>query len=176
MSELKDLTGKRFGRWTVKYLVCKHRENGAPATIWHCVCDCGTEKDVRASNLIFGGSKSCGCLSKECSGKTAKNILGMRFGMLTVIKKSESKNKRATWLCRCDCGKEVIVKGNSLLNGNTRSCGCLRKEKVRDLSKTHGGSKDRLYTVWKGMRSRCNNPKNKDYKNYGGRKISICKE
>lgn len=176
MAKFIDLAGRRFGRWTVQYLICKHRENGAPATIWHCKCDCGNEKDIRYPNLISGGSKSCGCLSREQSAKTAKNLSGMTFGRLKVVDRAGSENKRALWLCRCECGKEITVTSNALLTGNTKSCGCIKKEQIGNLSRRHGGSNDRLYEIWKGMKARCNNPKNRSYKNYGGRGISVCEE
>ena len=54
-------------------------------------------------------------------------LIGQRFGRLTVAEAAESKNGRAMWLCRCDCGRECIVSGTNLKNGHTRSCGC-RKE------------------------------------------------
>lgn len=54
-----------------------------------------------------------------------KDILGQHFGRLTVIAKAPSRNGRSYWLCRCECGNEVIVRGTSLTSGNTKSCGCL---------------------------------------------------
>lgn len=55
------------------------------------------------------------------------NIAGKRFGRLIVIKRAEHTGKRAHWLCRCDCGNEVVVSGTNLRNGNTSSCGCYSK-------------------------------------------------
>jgi len=63
---LKDLTGMRFGKWNVLYRADDHvDDSGNHHVIWHCLCDCGNEKDVRGSNLTSGLSKSCGCLQKE---------------------------------------------------------------------------------------------------------------
>jgi len=60
------------------------------------------------------------------------NITGQRFGRLTVIKKAKRpvriKNTAAYWLCRCECGTEKNINGVSLRNGDTQSCGCLKKE------------------------------------------------
>lgn len=176
MGELVDLTGEKFGRLTVISLICKHRENGAPATIWRCKCDCGNVVDVRAGNLRSGGSKSCGCLSKELAAKTAKDLLGKKYGRLTVVARNGSKNKRVLWDCVCDCGNKITVSENALVSGNTLSCGCLQKSIASSINKKHGFSAERLYVVWKGIRARCNNPNNKEYKNYGGRGISICHE
>lgn len=61
-----------------------------------------------------------------------KNIAGQRFDKLKVIKRVESlkdeDRTRARWLCKCDCGNEVVVFATYLQNGDTRSCGCLKKE------------------------------------------------
>ena len=99
-----------------------------------------------------------------------------QFGRLTVIKEaarafSPSKPKgHIHWLCRCSCGNMTTVRTNHLLHGATVSCGCLR----RTLFTTHGMSGMAAYRVWESMLRRCHNPKTKDYKNYGGRGISIC--
>lgn len=60
------------------------------------------------------------------------DLTGKTFERLTVIKRDFSKpnNKKAMWLCKCQCGKEVIVGGDHLRNGHTKSCGCLQKEKA----------------------------------------------
>ena len=96
------------------------------------------------------------------------NLEGQRFGRLTVVEKAD-KDK---WKCVCDCGNEKIVGQYSLIHGDTKSCGCLWKERVIK----HGHSYERLYHVWSGMRSRCRNPKSPDYKRYGGRGITVCDE
>ncbi len=61
-----------------------------------------------------------------------KDITGMRFGRLTVMNRTPRPEyhtgKGAWWECRCDCGNESIVNGNSLHGGKTRSCGCYRRE------------------------------------------------
>lgn len=59
-------------------------------------------------------------------GRKAVDITGQRFGHLTVIKKSEKKTKdqKAWWVCRCDCGNENVVRGECLRLGRTKSCGC----------------------------------------------------
>jgi hypothetical protein len=54
----KDLTGQRFHRWTAKSFAGMRGTSGA---FWACVCDCGTERDVRTSNLTRGLTQSCGC-------------------------------------------------------------------------------------------------------------------
>lgn len=65
-----------------------------------------------------------------------KNLINQKFGHLTVVKFSHSENGRAMWKCDCDCGnKNVIVKGKYLLNGDTKSCGCLNIERISQMGK-----------------------------------------
>lgn len=53
------------------------------------------------------------------------NLLGKRFGRLTVIAPAEPRNGRTYWLCRCDCGKEKIFLSGNLVDGKSKSCGCV---------------------------------------------------
>lgn len=110
-------------------------------------------------------------------GKDLKgDIIGKRFGMLTVLAYSHTKNGCSYWLCKCDCGNtKAIMKGN-LIHQKTKSCGCLQRRRASEHNRTHGESKDRLYRIWKGMRNRCYKPNVKAYKNYGGRGIRVCEE
>jgi len=79
-------------------------------------------------------------------------------------------------LCKCNCGKETIVRGSDLKSEKTKSCGCFLKKGGR---LTHGHSKigkvSKVYMVWCDIKKRCNNKNNKDYKYYGGRGIKVCK-
>ena len=68
-------------------------------------------------------------------GRPRVELTGKKFERLTVIKLSHIDGRRQRyWLCKCDCGNEKIIRGASLQNGATRSCGCLRKETNRRLS------------------------------------------
>ena len=101
------------------------------------------------------------------------DISGKKFGRWTVIQKDKSdKAGIAVWLCRCDCGKESLISGNSLRSGNSISCGCFRKENPNH--KTHGQSETKVYLVWRSMIARCYNKNVIAYKDYGGRGISVC--
>lgn len=100
------------------------------------------------------------------------DISGERFGKLTVIVRAGSIRGRPAWLCKCDCGKELIVDGGSLRSGNTESCGCSRREIKGNLK--HGDSGSRLYVIWSGMLQRCYYAGRKDFKNYGGRGVHVC--
>ena len=105
-----------------------------------------------------------------------KDLRGIRFGRLEVIKfsekrKSPSGSKKYIWECKCDCGKVVKVDSQHLTTGHTKSCGCLHKEAKSNL--THGLSKTRVYRVWRRMKERCTNKNCKDYNHYGGRGIKL---
>lgn len=100
------------------------------------------------------------------------DLTGHKYGALTVLRRAENQGRRTMWLCRCECGKEVVVRGENIRSGNTRSCGCLAK----DNPKKHGMSKTRLAYIFRGMKQRCYNPNNHEYWIYGGRGIKICPE
>ena len=109
----------------------------------------------------------------------AINIENQRFGRLLVIARAgSSKGREALFKCRCDCGKEVIVVGKSLRRGLTKSCGCLQREIAKKANTKHGlgNYENRIYRIWRGMRTRCLNPNASHYKIYGGRGISVCSE
>lgn len=99
------------------------------------------------------------------------------FDRLTVVRRVGSdKSHNATWLCICECGNEIVTAGIYLRSGDKRSCGCLHKEIVQKTMTTHGLSKTRLYKVWAGIKSRCYNPNNDNYKYYGALGITMCDE
>lgn len=106
--------------------------------------------------------------------KKFTDLSGQKYGRLTVIETVGKIGKKYCWLCRCECGKQIIVRATNLVSGNTRSCGCLHNEFISQLKMTHGQSKTRFYSIWSDMKRRCNNPKNKSYPRYGGRGITVC--
>lgn len=96
-----------------------------------------------------------------------------RFYRLVAIERSDNdRHGNTMWLCRCDCGKNIIIRGSCLRSGLYKSCGCYNK----DIHTTHGKRRTRLYTIWDHMRQRCNNPNDTGYRLYGGRGISVCQE
>lgn len=104
-------------------------------------------------------------------------MIGKVFTRLTVIEQRPSnKYRQKTWLCRCECGNELVVPTLSLNTGNTRSCGCYQKERSSELRLTHGLSKTRIYGIWNAMVNRCHNPKDNNWGYYGGKGISVCEE
>lgn len=133
MSKLIDLTGQRFGR-----LVVLRKDNERITkcgSYWICQCDCGKIKSVKSSSLRRGEIVSCGCYRMERVMKTKEekglidNLIGQKFGFLTVIGKDPQRtnNGSVKWICLCDCGNVVSVRGAALKNkteNRTISCGC----------------------------------------------------
>lgn len=169
---LHNLTGEKFGRLTV----VERAENKNGKTAWKCLCDCGNEVVVNASDIKQGRTQSCGCYRKdkhkEYTERKTKNITGEKFGKLTAIKPIGSKNGKI-WECRCDCGNTTNVSLGNLINGHIRSCGCLNKGIIRNFK--HGYGHERIYHEYIAMITRCK----KDYKNhvnYYDRGIRVCPE
>lgn len=110
-------------------------------------------------------------------GGIIDDLTGKRFERLLVTGYAgKDKGNHSKWLCRCDCGREKIITGYNLKSGAIKSCGCLRREIAGNLNKTHDGSNSRLYSIYRNMISRTENPKASAYDVYGGRGISICQE
>lgn len=101
------------------------------------------------------------------------DLIGKKFGRLTVLQRAGSANGFPVWHCRCDCGNEVDVRGCNLRTGHSQSCGCIRTEMIAERSLKHGYSYKHPYPTWSGMRGRCFNPNNRKYASYGGRGITV---
>ena len=105
------------------------------------------------------------------------DIAGMKFTRLTALKVvGKTKDNRPAWLCRCDCGNEVVVSEHSLKQNRTKSCGCYKRDMHLKSHYKHGRCGTRLYRIWNNMRNRCDRPSSDNYKWYGGRGISYEKE
>lgn len=136
MSNLIDMTGWKMwehgvsnSKWTVLYKA--QRKNNK--IMWHCQCECGREKDVRATHLRDGTSLSCGCISKNLGEKSIQP--GDVFGLLTVIERNHDITKRKNdrciyYKCKCDCNKHSIVNVSSkyLRHNPNPNCGCLNNK------------------------------------------------
>lgn len=106
--------------------------------------------------------------------KNAIDMTGQKYGRLTVLGPvGRNKQSYILWLCRCDCGNMSTLKGGDLRFGNTRSCGCFKIEKAILLNTIHGMTDTPLRKIWSDIIKRCTNPNARNYKNYGGRGISI---
>lgn len=135
--KLNDLTNRRYGRLLV---IARHTEdyqyisNGKLRThsLWLCLCDCGACVIVQASSLTHLGKISCGCTKpvvNNNSGRRAKDLTGVRFGKLLVVKRhplneiTPNGTQRSRWIVVCDCGRYSVKAGYRLSNGSTKSCG-----------------------------------------------------
>lgn len=111
------------------------------------------------------------------------DLIGVQFGRLTVINHTMIPNgprKCTAWVCKCVCGNYSVVRSRHLLNGFSRSCGCLSAELTREREKVHGhnriGHRTPEYRAWGSMKERCYNPRYKYYRGWGGRGIIVCGE
>lgn len=96
---------------------------------------------------------------------TKLDLIGRKFGRLSVLNRDFNENHRVRYVCQCDCGEVFSAFQANLLSGNTTSCGCARVK--------HGMSGTKVYSVWRQMRQRCENPNDAAYQNYGGRGIKV---
>lgn len=141
MSKFKDLTNKRFGKLTVL-----HRDEsrvdsqGRRKTMWHCKCDCGTEKSIRMDALVSGRTQSCGTCNND--------LTGQKFGRLVAqFKTGIDSVGHVIWRCHCDCGNEIDVLATNLVQGYTQSCGCMHSEVCSNLGEDLTGQKFGKLTV-----------------------------
>jgi hypothetical protein len=117
------------------------------------------------------------------SGKII-DLVGRRFGRLTVSNFSHSVGTRYYYNCLCDCGNSKTIRYDALTDGRTKSCGCLQKElaKIRCVEvgkkQKHGHSVGHklspIYNSWMSMKRRCTYTKYVGWKRYGGRGIKVC--
>jgi len=106
-----------------------------------------------------------------------KDLTGMQFTRLLVLRKvdkpSHVTSRGSYWLCQCDCGQQKVIIYSALVKGNSKSCGCLRKD-APNAHRTHGMGNTNLYHQWANMIQRCTNENHRDYHKYGGRGITVC--
>lgn len=137
-----DITGMRSGRLVA---VEPTNEKRRSSVLWRCKCDCGGEilaEPYKIRNKVIA---SCGCIRTE---KKIKDITGHKFGRLTALERLDKKRGSSfMWHCQCDCGNTLDTSANSLLSGNTRSCGCLRVEAIKRTNAKYGSVADRMRLV-----------------------------
>lgn len=129
-----SLVGERFGKLLVAEMLPGYKGG---RTYLRCKCDCGNETIVMMSNVKRGMTRSCGCYEKASRfnrDNHYKNLLGIRFGHLTVVSKGDKHYRSGciSWNCVCDCGNKIEVSSAHLLRGKTRSCGCNRRSKYEE--------------------------------------------
>lgn len=109
-------------------------------------------------------------------GRFSPDLVGMTFGRLTVVSRDGvDRTGNSRWICKCECGVVKSILAVHLKSGETISCGCYRKEyaSTHPNNFRHGYSHTRIYKAWRAAKSRCNNPKDRNYKYYGGRGITM---
>jgi hypothetical protein len=106
--------------------------------------------------------------------RAARDLSGMNFGRITALSRAPSEDKQTRWHCVCECGAEFISLTMRLVNGKTRSCGCLRSDLVAAKETTHGMSGTAIYSVWTSAKGRCHNSTDKGFQQYGARGIFMC--
>lgn len=131
--------GEKYGLLTIIKEVPQPENRKTKSKYYLCSCECGKEKIADRKGLISGGVKSCGCLrAQRVSQAVTIDITGQRFGKLLVLHKIDYRNtpdkSEAMWYCQCDCGNTTSVRGTSLREGATKSCGCLQRETASQLS------------------------------------------
>ena len=110
------------------------------------------------------------------------DLCGQRFGRLTAIKTvGSNKQGNSMWLCKCECGNEVIVNSQNLKNLHSKSCGCWKSDVTTARNKAGmigdiPRNKNRLYRIYYGMLTRCFNKTEYHYPDWGGRGITVCDE
>ena len=108
--ETRNLLGQRFGKLEVIEFDGYKKDKYNRKAYWKCKCDCGQIKSIVAHSLISGNTQSCGC--SQFLNKEVREIVGEKFGRLTVIKRhlQNTKDNKPRWICECECGcSEVIV-------------------------------------------------------------------
>lgn len=118
-----NYSGQKFGMLT---FIEPTNEKSGGRIVWKLQCDCGKTVSFGSKNVVNGNTKSCGCLSK-------KDWSGQKFGRITFIEPtSKRKNGQVVWRVKCDCNGDVILrKPNAIIQGRTKSCGCLNKDANR---------------------------------------------
>ena len=132
MGKIKDLTGQHFNDFTVLEITDKRTANRG--VIFKCQCVCGKIVEVSGKALQNGDRKNCGCIKRK---NKIKDLTNQKFGKLLAlecISFTENTQGHAMWRCKCDCGNETIVSSTHLQTGHTKSCGCLSKQKIKDLT------------------------------------------
>lgn len=161
------ICGQEFNAKRNSAIYCS-RECSAESQKKYKICPtCGKQFNSHNPKQIYC-SISCGVHSRD------KHLEGQKFGRWTVLERTDKNLKTGCtmWLCRCECGTEKAVSELSLVNGKSKSCGCLHKDSLT----SHNMSYSRIYNVWGHIKSRCTNPKHHAWKDYGGRGIALFSE
>ena len=165
ISALQNEIGKLYG----EFKVIGH--DGGDSLTVECQT-CGAVKEISYSRIADGTRKDFKCHAhRRTVEKFTDEYIGMKKNRLTVTKIIHGEDGKKKFVCLCDCGKEVIVKPSLWDIGKVVSCGCYLEHRSDDAVPLQ-----RIKGIYRGMRTRCLNKNCRDYKNYGGRGVSICDE
>jgi len=136
--ERMNLVGRKYGKLKV---LEKAGKNSYRGIMWRCRCDCGNEKLASTSNLNAGRVVSCShCGKSDAIGGRGVhvNLVGRKYGLLTVLEKIEAHDQRgvAMWLCQCECGNITRANTGNLNAGRATVCGiCHQTRRIRALKR-----------------------------------------
>lgn len=174
--KFQDFIGKRFGQLTIlEHLgYCSMSASPYKQHWYKARCDCGTEIIVRRKSLLRNRVKACRVCANKVSQDKLKSIIGQKFGKLTILgylgwyKKDGTKTLAHYFKCQCDCGNIAEINYSSIIDGHTRSCGCLDIMPIK-----HDVSNRIFFGRWTSANNRCYNKLNSAYFNYGARGIYV---
>jgi hypothetical protein len=127
------------------------------------------ERSLQAKSRAAARDKT---LPRRSTKGRARLEIGETYGRLTTVERQRANEPRV--VCRCACGTIKAVAIKSLRSGQTKSCGCMALRWAVAHRRGHGMTGTTEHRIWKGLRSRCLNPNDKSYANYGGRGITVC--
>lgn len=109
-------------------------------------------------------------------GVKRKDLTGVRFGKLVVLRSGTVRKGNYRWWCECDCGTQKQIQTTDLLSGSSKSCGCLRIDLLTIHGHTPGSVPTPTYSSWSSMMTRTvwANPNNEEWQWYGVRGITVC--
>lgn len=173
--------GKVYGDYkVVDFAKTPHKTKGGNTIFWMCECvHCGDVVKKQPSSVKSGSGVKCNCQKEaEFNARWASRV-GKKYNRLTIV--GIEHRRGAGWtkayaVCNCDCGGTVTTQIQNVELGITKSCGCLEEEyleKAKD-GRSVARSRSPLYSTWSGMKFRCFNKKSRNYKDYGGRGITVC--
>jgi hypothetical protein len=164
MKKYSDLKNQKIGDILVLDLSTDKLDTNGTTRLWKCQCKCGKiiYKSARHLNEAKNKNKNfnCGC-------ENYVNLVGKKFGDLTVIKSIQDKDKGKMWLCKCKCG-DIFYRHTTYIHKFPYKC-------IRDIKKDTAYRHNIKEIFWQ-MKRRCYNKNDKAYKYYGERGIFICDE
>ncbi len=165
MGKSRDITGIIHGELKVLYFDKNSPKN---RYYWVCQCSCGNLVSKERRSLFKLKHPCCGCKTVEKrSAYSKKEMLGKKFGKLTIIKHLFSKNSKNKWLCQCDCSEFVSLETFEIKNKRAcRVCKIKENKGIPKNSETLLATETSSYSAWEAMRQRCNNPRSEHYGYY----------